>query len=238
MRRIGPRFAEETKRILQIGFVHRFTSVGLAAKKIADSGDLGDVFHARAHLLHRRGVPGLGGWFTTKSKSGGGCLIDIGVHLTDLLFYLLDQPKWTSISGKANSRFGVRMEHYVYESMWAGPPQLDGTFDVEDSAFALITLENGATIDLQVAWAGNFPKASIGNSQIGLFGDRGGMTFELFGPEIQLATERNGYNADASLALAAEDQMQLQMEDFAQAVASRKPQRGRNPPMKAAACNQ
>ncbi|MEN0111613.1 MAG: Gfo/Idh/MocA family oxidoreductase, partial [Planctomycetota bacterium] len=105
--------AEETGRLLQIGYAHRFTTVGAAAKSIADAGDLGEVYHAKAHLTIRRGIPGLGGWFTTKAMSGGGCLIDLGVHLIDLALHLMGQPEATSVSGKAYSKFGVKLRDYV-----------------------------------------------------------------------------------------------------------------------------
>ncbi|MEO1497718.1 MAG: Gfo/Idh/MocA family oxidoreductase [Planctomycetota bacterium] len=221
--------AEETGRVLQIGYVHRFTSVGSAAKRVAESGDLGEVYHAKAHLFIRRGIPGLGGWFTTKAMSGGGCLIDLGVHLLDLQLFLLGQPTAVAVSGKAYSRFGTKMEDYVYESMWAGPPKLDGVFDVDDSAHAMITFDTGATLDLQVTWAGNLPTGALPDSLIGLFGDRGGLTFELFGDHLRLAHEVAGRNTDSKLMLPEADQMALQMLDFAQAVADRQPVVGATP---------
>lgn len=213
--------AERLGRVLQIGFVHRFTAVGLGAKGLVDTGDLGEIYHAKAHLYLRRGIPGLGGWFTNKAMSGGGALIDVGVHLIDLALFLLGQPTPVAVSGKAYSKFGVKMRDYVYESMWAGPPDYDGVYDVEDHATALVTFESGATLDLQVAWACNLPMGSGSDSLVAILGDRGGLSFELFGDSLQLRTEVAGRNADARIALPAADQMALQMADFAEAVASR-----------------
>ncbi|TWT78384.1 putative oxidoreductase YcjS [Posidoniimonas polymericola] len=213
--------AEDLGRILQVGYAHRFTSVGKAAMAHATSGELGELYHAKAHLHLRRGIPGLGKWFTTKSLSGGGVLIDVGVHLIDLATHLMGQPRTATVSGKAYSVFGVRMEDYVYESMWAGPPNYQGVFDVDDHATALITFENGATLDLQVAWACNLPQASAPDSMFALLGDRGGLSFELFGDHLNVRTDADGRLHEASVDLPDEDRLVLQLHDFARAVATR-----------------
>lgn len=221
--------AEETGRLLQIGYTHRFTAAGSEARSIVESGALGDIYHAKAHLHLRRGIPGLGGWFTTKAMSGGGALIDLGVHLVDLSLHLLGQPKTVAVSGKAYSKFGAKMEGYTYESMWSGPPNYDGVFDVDDHATALITFDSGATLDLQVSWACNLPAGTLPDSMVAVLGDRGGLSFELFGDHLLLRNEIAGRNADAKLALPEADHMALQMVDFAEAVASRKPGTGATP---------
>lgn len=220
---------EETGRVLQIGYAHRFTAVGSGAKGVVESGALGEVYHAKAHLYLRRGVPGLGGWFTTKAMSGGGALIDLGVHLVDLALHLMGQPKAVVVSGKAYAKFGVRMRDYVYESMWAGPPNFEGVCDVDDHATAVVTFDSGATLDLQVAWACNLPAGTVPDSMVALLGDRGGLSFELFGDHLLLRSEVAGRNADAKLALPAADQMALQMSDFAEAVATRRAGVGATP---------
>lgn len=221
--------AERNQRILQIGYAHRFTAVGSAAKEYITTGNLGDIYHAKAHLHLRRGIPGLGRWFTTRALSGGGALIDIGVHLIDLILYLLDQPQTATVSGKAYSKFGVRMEDYVFESMWAGPPNYQGTFDVEDHATGLITFANGATLDLQVAWACNLPADTLPDSMIAVLGDRGGLSFELFGDQLKVRGDLAGRAADSQIHLQATDFMNLQMDDFVKAFETRRPQVGATP---------
>ncbi|TWT35632.1 putative oxidoreductase YcjS [Posidoniimonas corsicana] len=221
--------AEDSGRILQVGYAHRFTSVGRAAKQCVLAGDLGQIYHAKAHLHLRRGIPGLGKWFTTKSLSGGGVLIDAGVHLIDLAQHLMGYPRTATVSGKAYSVFGVKMREYVYESMWAGPPDYQGTFDVDDHATALVTFEDGATLDLQVAWACNLPQASAPDSMFALLGDRGGVSFELFGDHLNLRTESEGRNTERRVELPEADRLVLQIEDFAGAVATRRYGTGATP---------
>ena len=221
--------AEETGRLLQIGYVHRFTAVGAGARRLVEAGELGAVHHAKAHLTIRRGIPGLGGWFTTKAMSGGGCLIDLGVHLVDLALHLMGQPQAVAVSGKAYSVFGKKMRDYVYESMWAGPPNYDGVFDVDDHATALVTFGDGSTLDLQVSWACNMPTGTAPDSMIALLGDRGGLSFELFGDHLLLRHEVAGRNTDSKLLLPEADQMARQMVDFAEACSSRERGLGATP---------
>jgi predicted dehydrogenase len=214
--------AIETGRILQVGMVYRYSAVGQAAKAVVASGDLGNIYHAKAHLLRRRGVPGLGGWFTTKEMSGGGPLIDLGVHIIDITSWLMGFPASRRVSGQVYSHFGKRMKDYVYEDMWAGPPKFDGVCDVEDSAHAMIQFEGGCSLDLQVSWAINMPTPNMASAEtIGLFGDRGGLTFKLGGEHVDVATESHGRSVDTRILLTETDQFIEQARAFAQCVESR-----------------
>lgn len=213
--------AARTGQIVQIGFVHRYTAVGRLAKQVVDEGRLGNIYHAKAHLHIRRGVPGLGKWFTTKSVAGGGALIDVGVHLIDLAMTTLGYPEVADVSGQVYSTFGRRMRGYVYENMWAGPPDWDGVCDVEDAAHAFLRFHNGATLELDVAWAGNFPEQSIPASLMGFFGDQGGMTFELFGDHAKLTTERDGAVVDERLEAPAAEPFRDQFADFLRSIETR-----------------
>jgi predicted dehydrogenase len=187
--------AKKAKRFVQVGFVNRYRGSSATAKRLVDAGRLGDIYHIKANYYRRRGIPGLGGWFTTKALSGGGPLIDLGVHIIDLALFVAGSPKPKRVSGKVYANFGSRMKEYLYESMWAGPPRLGGTFDVEDSAHALVRLEGGATMEINTTWAGNFPDGAV-PSVMGFFGNKGGMTFELGGSTVRLATEQDGMNVD------------------------------------------
>ncbi len=210
-----------TGRILQIGFVHRYTAVGRLAKRIADENRLGNIYHSKAQLNLRRGVPGLGRWFTTKSSSGGGALIDVGVHLVDLSLHILGYPTVVDVCGQVYSNFGRRMKNYVFESMWAGPPDWEGVCDVEDSAHAFVRFENGATLELNVAWAGNFPQSSMPQSLMGFFGDAGGMTFELFGDHAQFTSEKEGEVFDERLEAPETSPFRDQLADFMLSIETR-----------------
>lgn len=214
--------ANKHNRILQVGFVERNSAVARTARAFIEAGRLGNLYHIKANYYRRRGIPGLGGWFTTKAQSGGGPLIDIGVHAIDLVMHLAGFPAVKRVSGQVYANFGPLMKDYLFENMWAGPPKLEGRFDVEDAAHALIRLDNHITLELNATWAGNFPQNSVQNL-IGLFGDQGGITFELAGNEIRLATQEQQHNVDIVPALRPADKFQEQLRSFVNSVESRQP---------------
>jgi predicted dehydrogenase len=213
--------ARDGRRVLQIGFVHRYTSVVRTARELIAGGELGRLYQVRAHLHLRRSVPGLGRWFTDRSLSGGGVLIDVGVHLIDLALHLLDFPEVEQACGRTFANFGVRMRDYRFDAMWGGPPDYDGVCTVEDAVQALVAFRGGASLDLQAAWAGNFPAPSVPVSQIGVFGDRGGVAFELFGNCVHRVREIDGKLVDDVVEAPEVDFFAAQMSDFVRSVATR-----------------
>ena len=85
--------AHETGKILNIGVCNRFNNYVMKIRELIDSGELGEVYHVYASFRAHRSIPGLGGDFTTKAHSGGGALIDWGVHFLDLVMYCCGDPK-------------------------------------------------------------------------------------------------------------------------------------------------
>ncbi|MBO4548143.1 MAG: Gfo/Idh/MocA family oxidoreductase [Abditibacteriota bacterium] len=75
--------AKKAGKLLMIGFVRRFGNDCAVLKDFIDSGDFGEIYYAKANYTRRNGCPG--GWFGDKSRSGGGPLIDLGVHVIDLV---------------------------------------------------------------------------------------------------------------------------------------------------------
>ncbi len=181
--------------VLQVGFVCRGAPASATVRHFIDAGRFGRIHHIKASLYRRRGIPGLGGWFTTKARSGGGPLIDLGVHVLDLSLHLAGYPRPLRASGATWSVFGHPIKDYRYTSMWAGPPNATGTFDVEDAAHALVRCEGGLTIELNVTWATNMPEDSLRDG-IAVWGDRAGAWFDVFGSAVTIATEEEGRLVD------------------------------------------
>lgn len=157
---------------------------------IAD-GKMGEIYCGRCGWLRRRGVPGKGGWFTTKEQSGGGPLIDLGVHMLDLAIWLMGNPTPVAVSGCTYRKFA---DNDVSESVDSsfGEKVSGGTFDVEDLAMGFIRFDNGACLQVETSWASNIEKDEL---FVELRGTKAGIKFSsLTGTKI--FTEENGRSVD------------------------------------------
>src|SRR4026208_1450208 len=86
--------AEKWGLIYFFGRQFRFAPAVRTAREIIAEGRLGKIYRARASWIRSRGIPaGIGLWFTDKKRSGGGALIDIGVHAHDTALYLMGNPR-------------------------------------------------------------------------------------------------------------------------------------------------
>jgi predicted dehydrogenase len=137
--------ARQTGKKLMIHFNYRFSPPSRFLKHYVDEGNLGRIYYAHTRWLRARGIPKLGGWFGIKSLSGGGPLIDLGVHRLDLAMWLL---------------LGARLAE-----------ETKAQYDVEDMAVALVRLDNGATLNLEVSWAGGTDRRE--DMMTGIYGTAG-----------------------------------------------------------------
>lgn len=135
-----------------VGFNNRYSSSVGAIKTLQRRGGFGDVRHIEANYIRRRGIPTNGSWFTDYDISGGGSLIDIGVHAIDLALYILDFPTIVEVTGTTRSNFGPRDNDRSTE-----PSHVNTGDAVDDSVTAFLRADNGATITLEVAWETNRP---------------------------------------------------------------------------------
>ena len=124
-------------------------------KQFVEDGRAGEIYAGRCGWIRRRGIPGKGGWFTTKEKSGGGPLIDLGVHMIDLAIYLMGNPRAVAVSGCAFRKFADAPDISDSEHSAFGEKKADGVFDVEDLAMGFIRFENGACLQIEFSWASN-----------------------------------------------------------------------------------
>ena len=85
--------AKKNGKILYTGFNHRFHPSIIKAKKIIDQNLIGDIIHIHGHYGHggRQGMENE--WRSYKKSSGGGELLDQGVHLIDLSIMFQGFPK-------------------------------------------------------------------------------------------------------------------------------------------------
>ena len=142
--------ARRNKKILMIGMNQRYVQNSQMLKAIVDRGELGEIYHTKACWCRRMGSPKFGTWFVNKKLSGGGCMLDIGVHILDLALHLIDNWQPVSVSGQVYGKFGHRG---IGEGGWGKSDRnAKLKFDVEDFATGLIKFRNQATLELNVSW--------------------------------------------------------------------------------------
>jgi predicted dehydrogenase len=174
--------SRKSDRIVMVSHQMRWETIPMQIKQQVDRGELGRIYTAKTGWYRRKGIPGWGTWFTQMSQSGGGPLIDIGVHMLDLALYLMGNPKPVSVYGATYAEFGPVRKGI---GTW-GTPNWNGTYDVEDLATALIKMEDGSTLSLEVSWAVHMDTDNT--PFIHLMGSEGGASYQ--GAKGKLLTEK------------------------------------------------
>lgn len=143
--------ARRTGKKLTIGHQWRFLRNRLYIKQLVETGMLGDIYYAKANDVRYRGQP-YWGQYLSKKGNGGGEMLDGAPHALDLTMWLMDNFKPVSVKGNVMTKMNYAFDGNSFdgeEVRW------DPNHDVEDTGFALITMENGAVIYLEAAWSMN-----------------------------------------------------------------------------------
>lgn len=136
-------------KLLTIGYQNRHTDENRFLKNEAAAGTFGEIYYSRAIALRRRAVP-TWGVFLNAAEQGGGPLIDIGTHALDLTLWMMDNYRPKYCLGSTYHKLNQQQETGNAWGDW-DPAQ----FTVEDSAFGMVVMENGATVSVEAAWAIN-----------------------------------------------------------------------------------
>ncbi len=134
-----------------IGYQNRFRPEVQMLHKTCETGELGEIYYAKAHAVRRRAVP-TWGVFPNKALQGGGPLIDIGTHALDITLWMMNNYKPVSVTGSVFYKLG-HLPQAVEGNMFG--PWDPRTYEVEDSAFGMIKMKDGSAINLEAAWAIN-----------------------------------------------------------------------------------
>lgn len=161
--------ALKANRVLEVAFNHRERGDVQVLKRYIDTGKLGRIYHAKASWMRRRGIPGIGSWFTSKEMAGGGPLIDLGVHVLDLALFLLGEPDVVSVSAATYAELGPQGRG---GSAGSNKMAVGSAYEVEDLATAFVRLAQGTTLLLEASWATH---GSAGDDfGVTLYGTEGG----------------------------------------------------------------
>ncbi len=171
--------ADKRGLMLNIGVCNRHHASVEKLAEMCKNGDFGDIYHIVCSFRACRSIPGLGGDFTTKSASGGGALIDWGVHFLDLILYVLGGAKLKTVTCDTYCEMAKDMKSYKYKgAMWAEDTMnLEGTNDVDDYVTGYVRTDK-ASISINGAWAQNL---DIGEMYVDFLGDKKGARLQYQG---------------------------------------------------------
>ncbi|MEE1223818.1 MAG: Gfo/Idh/MocA family oxidoreductase [Clostridia bacterium] len=184
--------AVKNNKLLMIGFVRRFGNDCTVLEDFIEKDYLGEIYYAKATYLRRDGNPG--GWFGDKSRSGGGPLIDLGVHVIDLVRYLSGKPKPVSVYGATFQKLFNRKGTIGAPKYLSASASDNDICDVEDLASALIRFDNGEVLSVEAAFSLNIKEPQ---GTIELFGTKAGAKLN---PQLEIYGVENNYQTNLSFA--------------------------------------
>ncbi len=194
--------AKQAGKKVLFNFNNRARPESQAMMTYINQGVVGIINSAQAKWIRRTGIPGFGGWFTTKELSGGGPLIDL-LHMVDLAMYFMGYPEPAHVLGQTFSDF---IEDKQFKGPWGIPDRVGGTTDVENAAHGFVTFKTGQVLSLQVSWAEMVKREEV--SVVFQGTKAGGKVERLFGIDgldntaidtCELYVQENGHSVNRSI---------------------------------------
>ncbi len=124
--------SEDSGAQLMVAHCWRFRDEVVAMRRRIAAGEFGDVVKTRGYGMHAGWGPS--GWFTDRRLSGGGALLDMGVHAIDTARFLLGDPAPVNVCGVVGTRYA------------------EGRYDVDDDGILVITWSNGTNSIVESGW--------------------------------------------------------------------------------------
>jgi len=188
--------AEKAKKHLFVTQTMRFSDNVISAKRIVETGRLGDPYFGELGIIRRRGIP-TWGLFHMKEHNFGGPFCDLGVHFLDTFLHLSGNPTIKSVHGRAWRKIADTPEDI--ETSLAESGALDGLFtprpydhkefNVEDLSAGVIRFENDLLVNFKFSWAVNIPNGQ----QIDIAGTKAGL--QLF-PQLKILANQDRFQAE------------------------------------------
>ncbi len=150
--------AAKANKLLGVDFSYRYTAAFQQILQVIQSGELGEIFAVdlKFHNAYGPDKP----WFYDLNLSGGGCVLDLGIHLIDLMLLALNFPEVNKVESKLYSKGNLAK----------------GKNFVEDYACALIELENNTCVDMACSW--NLNAGSEAVIEASFYGTNGGVALK------------------------------------------------------------
>lgn len=127
--------ARSANRLLGVDLSYRYLDAVQKMRTVVRSGALGTIYAADLAFHNAYGPDKE--WFYKRDLSGGGCVIDLGIHLVDLALWMLDFPRLESVTSRLFAQ---------------GKPLARNSDEVEDYAIARLDLETGASVQISCSW--------------------------------------------------------------------------------------
>ena len=163
--------AEKQGKLLNIGVCNRYHKSVEMLEQWNREGKFGNIYHVYCSFRAFRSIPGLGGAFTDKSQSGGGVLIDWGIHYLALILYILGGAEIKQVLCNEYCEMAKDMASYKYNGMWAEDTKdLNGVNNVDDFITGFVRTDK-ASISFNGAWAQNIAKS---DTFVDFCGDKAG----------------------------------------------------------------
>lgn len=202
--------AKQAKRTLMFNFNNRARPESFAMRDYIEQGVVGRINSCQARWIRRTGIPGFGGWFTTKALSGGGPLIDL-LHMVDLGLHFMGNPEPAQILARTFTDF---IDDKTFKGPWGIADVAGGKTDVEAAAHGFVTFKTGQSLSFQVSWAEMNKREEV--SVVFQGQKAGGMVQRLFGADgidataidaCELYTHENGRPVNRTIMVPADETM-------------------------------
>ncbi|MBI5694005.1 MAG: Gfo/Idh/MocA family oxidoreductase [Verrucomicrobia bacterium] len=202
--------AEKAKRTLMFNFNNRARPESYAMMEYIKQGVVGTINSCQAKWIRRTGIPGFGGWFTTKALSGGGPLIDL-LHMIDLGLYFMGYPEPAHVLART---YADLITDKSFKGPWGIPDVAKGVTDVEAAAHGFVTFQTGQSMSFSVSWAEMNKREEV--SVVFQGTKAGGMVRRLFGVDgldntaedaCELYAHENGRPVNRSIIVSPDETM-------------------------------
>jgi predicted dehydrogenase len=202
--------AAKARRTLMFNFNNRARPESYAMRDYLAAGTVGRINSCQAKWIRRAGIPGFGGWFTTKALSGGGPLIDL-LHMVDLGLHFMGYPEPAHVLART---FNDHITDKAFKGPWGITDLAGGVTDVEAAAHGLVTFKTGQSLAFQVSWAEMNLREEVSVTFQGT--KAGGLVRRLFGIDgidataidsCELYTQDHGRTANRSILVSPDETM-------------------------------